>query len=112
MDTGLHRLGIPWDDTQSLTAPYSCSHLRVTGVFTHLADTERRDEEMCRRDSLTFDIPHVIRCVMPKLQQLDPNIYEAAQDLGAPGFLAFRKVILPEIMPGVINGLLLSLIHI
>ena len=44
MDTGLHRLGIPWDDTQSLTAPYSCSHLRVTGVFTHLADTERLDE--------------------------------------------------------------------
>ena len=37
---------------------------------------------------LTFDIPHVILCVMPKLQQLDPNIYEAAQDLGAPGFLA------------------------
>ena len=45
---------------------------------------------------------------MPKLQQLDPNIYEAAQDLGAPGFLAFRKVILPEIMPGVINGLLIA----
>ena len=44
VDTGLHRLGIPWDDTQSLTAPYSCSHLRVTGVFTHLADTERLDE--------------------------------------------------------------------
>ena len=57
---------------------------------------------------LTFDIPHVILCVMPKLQQLDPNIYEAAQDLGAPGFLAFRKVILPEIMPGVINGLLIA----
>ena len=57
---------------------------------------------------LTFDIPHVILCVMPKLQQLDPNIYEAAQDLGAPGFLAFRKVILPEIMPGVINGLLID----
>ena len=57
---------------------------------------------------LTFDIPHVILCVMPKLQQLDPNIYEAAQALGAPGFLAFRKVILPEIMPGVINGLLIA----
>ena len=57
---------------------------------------------------LTFDIPHVILCVMPKLQQLDPNVYEAAQDLGAPGFLAFRKVILPEIMPGVINGLLIA----
>ena len=44
VDTGLHRLGIPWDDAQSLTAPYGCSHLRVTGVFTHLADAERLDE--------------------------------------------------------------------
>ena len=35
---------------------------------------------------LTFDIPHVILCVMPKLQQLDPNIYEAAQDLALPAF--------------------------
>ena len=58
---------------------------------------------------LTFDIPHVILCVMPKLQQLDPNIYEAAQDLGSPGFLAFRKVILPEIMPGVIIAFTMSI---
>ncbi len=37
------------------------------------------------------DIPHVILCVMPKLQQLDPNIYEAAQDLERSRFLAFRR---------------------
>ena len=57
---------------------------------------------------VTFDAPYVILSVMPKLRQLDPNIYEAAQDLGAPGFLAFRKVILPEIMPGVLNGLIIA----
>lgn len=57
---------------------------------------------------ITFDIPYVILSVMPKLRQLDPNIFEAAQDLGATGFLAFRKVILPEIMPGVMNGLLIA----
>lgn len=57
---------------------------------------------------ITFDIPHVILCVMPKLHQLDPNIYEAAQDLGDHGLHAFHKVILPEIMPGVVNGLLIS----
>ncbi len=57
---------------------------------------------------ITFNIPYVVLSVMPKLYQLNPNLYEAALDLGAkPGF-AFRKVILPEIMPGVINGLLLS----
>lgn len=57
---------------------------------------------------ITFDIPYVILSVMPKLRQLDPNIYEAARDLGATGFLAFRKVVLPEIMPGVLNGMLIA----
>jgi len=57
---------------------------------------------------ITFDIPYVILSVMPKLRQLDPNIYEAAQDLGATGLLAFRKVVLPEIMPGVLNGMLIA----
>ena len=57
---------------------------------------------------ITFNAPYVILSVIPKLRQLDPNIYEAAQDLGAPGFLAFRKVILPEIMPGVLNGLIIA----
>ena len=55
---------------------------------------------------IAFDVPYVILSVMPKLSQLDPNIYEAAQDLGDHGFHAFYKVILPKIMPGVINGLI------
>ena len=57
---------------------------------------------------ITFNIPYVILSVMPKLRQLDPNIFEAAQDLGAGGWYAFRKVILPEIMPGVLNGALIA----
>lgn len=57
---------------------------------------------------ITFNIPYVILSVLPKLRQLDANIYEAAQDLGATGFLAFRKVVLPEIMPGVLNGMLIA----
>lgn len=57
---------------------------------------------------ITFDIPYVLLSVMPKLRQLDPNIYEAAQDLGAKGFLAFRRVVLPEILPGVLNGALIA----
>jgi len=57
---------------------------------------------------ITFNIPYVILSVMPKLRQLDPNIYEAAQDLGATGFYAFRKVILPEIMPGIVNGTIIA----
>ena len=57
---------------------------------------------------ITFNIPYVILSVMPKLRQLDPNILEAAQDLGATGWYAFRKVILPEILPGVLNGALIA----
>ena len=57
---------------------------------------------------ITFNIPYVILSVMPKIGQLDKNIYEAALDLGAKPFYAFRKVIIPQIMPGIINGLLLS----
>jgi spermidine/putrescine transport system permease protein len=57
---------------------------------------------------ITFDIPYVILSVLPKLHQLDPNVYEAAQDLGATGLVAFRKVILPDLMPGIVNGLLIA----
>ena len=57
---------------------------------------------------ITFDAPYVILSVMPKLRQLDPNIYEAAQDLGASGLYAFRRVILPEILPGVLNGMIIA----
>lgn len=57
---------------------------------------------------ITFDVPNVILSVTPRLRQLDPNIYEAAQDLGDHGFHAFRKVVLPEIMPGVVNGLIMA----
>ncbi len=53
---------------------------------------------------ITFCIPYVILSVMPRLQQMDYNLYEAALDLGATPSYAFKKVILPEIMPGVIAG--------
>jgi spermidine/putrescine transport system permease protein len=57
---------------------------------------------------ISFDIPYVILSVMPKLYQLDRNLFEAAQDLGCTWFQTIYKVILPEIMPGIINGLLIS----
>ncbi len=52
---------------------------------------------------ITFNIPYVIFAVLPKLQQLNPNIEEAALDLGATPVQAFFKVILPESMPGIIT---------
>lgn len=57
---------------------------------------------------MTFCIPYVILSVLPKLNQMNPSIYEAAQDLGCPPFMAFFKVVLPEIMPGIITGMMMA----
>ena len=57
---------------------------------------------------ITFNLPYVILSVQPKLLQMDENLTEAALDLGCTPFRAFWKVILPEIMPGVISGMLMS----
>jgi spermidine/putrescine transport system permease protein len=61
-------------------------------------------------------IGHVVLCapfvylsVMPKLKQMDNNIYEAALDLGATPMKALLNVVIPQIMPGIVSGFLLSL---
>ena len=57
---------------------------------------------------ITFCIPYVVLQVMPKLRQMNKHMYEAALDLGCHPFAAFFKVVLPEIMPGVITGALMA----
>jgi spermidine/putrescine transport system permease protein len=57
---------------------------------------------------ITFNLPYVILSVMPKLKQLNPNTFEAAQDLGASPIYAFFKVVLPDIFPGVLSGFFLA----
>jgi spermidine/putrescine transport system permease protein len=58
---------------------------------------------------MSFCVPYVILSVLPKLSQMGNNVYEAALDLGAPPLAALRKVVLPEIMPGVVSGFIISL---
>jgi len=53
---------------------------------------------------ITFSLPYVILNVMPKLQQLDNTLTDAAMDLGCTPIQAFFKVTLPEIMPGIVAG--------
>lgn len=57
---------------------------------------------------ITFNLPYVVLSVMPKLKQLNNSMYEAALDLGAGERQAFFKIVLPDIMPGVLSGFLLS----
>lgn len=58
---------------------------------------------------ITFNIPYVILSVMPKIRQLNTNIYEAARDLGAGSVYAFFKIILPQISGGIISGFFMAL---
>lgn len=57
---------------------------------------------------IVFNIPYVILSVLPKLKQLPANIEEAALDLGATPWYALRKIVLPQIKPGIISGLIIA----
>lgn len=57
---------------------------------------------------IAFCIPYVILSVMPKIRSLDPNLADAAMDLGATPWQALRKVIVPQIMPGIVSGALIA----
>lgn len=57
---------------------------------------------------ITFSLPYVILNVLPKLKQFDVHIYEAAVDLGCRPFKAFFKVVMPNIISGILTGLVMS----
>lgn len=58
---------------------------------------------------VVFCTPYVVLSVMPRLTKMNPNIYEAALDLGATPFQALRKVMMPELWPGMVSGFILSI---
>ncbi len=86
----------------------------VTGVSLSLLFVFVGSEMLGQKESLnfgtlliahvTFNLPYVILNVMPKLKQLDSSLTDAAMDLGCTPLQAFYKVILPEIMPGIVAG--------
>ena len=57
---------------------------------------------------IAFCIPYVILSVMPKIRSLDPNLADAAMDLGATPWQALTKVLVPQIMPGIVSGALIA----
>ena len=57
---------------------------------------------------ITFCLPYVVLSVLPKLRQVDKNLYEAAIDLGCYPIKAFFKVIFPDILPGIFSGMILA----
>ena len=59
---------------------------------------------------IAFCTPYVVLSVLPKLESMDPNIYEAALDLGANPFKALTKVMIPIITPGIVSGFVMAFI--
>ena len=90
----------------------------VTGVSLSLLFVFVGTKMLGQRDSLTFwtlliahitfNLPYVILNVMPKLQQMDASLTDAAMDLGCTPLEAFFKVTLHEIMPGIVSGAIMA----
>lgn len=90
----------------------------VTGISLSLLFVFIGTKMLGQRDSLTFwtlliahitfNLPYVILNVMPKLQQLDPALKDAAMDLGCTPLQSFFKVTLYEILPGVVSGAIMA----
>ncbi len=57
---------------------------------------------------VAFNVPYVIFSVLPRLRSLDKNLYEAALDMGATPTYALRKVLIPELMPGIATGAVMA----
>ncbi len=57
---------------------------------------------------ITFNLPYIILSVMPRVNNMDPSLREAAMDLGCTPIQAFFKVVIHEIMPGIISGMLIA----
>ena len=57
---------------------------------------------------ITFNIPYVILSIMPRMKQLNPSVYEAALDLGASRVNAFFRVVLPDLLLGILSGFLMA----
>ncbi len=58
---------------------------------------------------ITFNLPYTVLSILPKLRQLNVSAYEAALDLGASTWTAFRKVIMPDILSGVLTGFMMAI---
>ena len=57
---------------------------------------------------ITFNIPYVILCILPKLETIDIRQFEAARDLGATGLHAFTRILLPDLVPGIMSGFFMA----
>ncbi len=116
---GIHRLRSKWGRSAletvtniPMTNPDIITGISLMLVFVFVGRLFRASTSLNFWTMLiahvTFCLPYVILQVLPKLRQLDKDLLEAAMDLGCPPFKAFFKVVLPEILPGIITGAIMA----
>lgn len=95
-----------------MTNPDIVTGVSLSLLFTFLGVMLRIEEVLTFWTLLiahvTFNLPYVILNIMPKLNQMDPTLQEAALDLGCTPLKAFFKVTIHEIMPGIISGAIMA----
>ena len=96
---------IPVVNAEIVTAISLCVLFVLTARFLNL----ERSLFTVVLGHVVLSIPYVVLSVVPKLEQMDPSTYEAAMDLGATQTQALWKVVVPDIVPGILTGFLLSI---
>ncbi len=109
---GMHSMKKGWSNLLTnvaylpMTTPDIVTGVSLMLMFVFLQWPLSKWTMLCAH--VAFDTPYVLFSILPRLRQMNPNLYEAALDLGCRPTPALFKVILPEILPGVVTGALLA----
>lgn len=104
---GVHKRTVSFLNNVPMINPDIITGISIFLLFVFLGISRGMFTVICSH--IAFCTPYVILSVMPRLTKMNPNIYEAALDLGATPWQAFRKILMPELWPGMVSGFILSL---
>lgn len=104
---GIQRRAVSFMNDVPMINPDIITGISIFLLFVFLGISRGMFTVICSH--IAFCTPYVVLSVMPRLTKMNPNIYEAALDLGATPAQAFRKVMMPELWPGMVSGFILSL---
>ena len=103
---GMARRTVTFLNNVPMITPDIITGISIFLLFVFLGISRGMFTVICAH--IAFCTPYVILNVLPKLRQMDRFTFEAAQDLGCSPKLAFYKVVIPEIMPGMVSGFLMA----
>lgn len=103
---GVRRKAVTFMNDVPMINPDIITGISIFLLFVFLGISRGMFTVICSH--IAFCTPYVVLSVMPRLMKMNPNIYEAALDLGATPLQAFRKVMMPELWPGMVSGFILA----